>query len=112
MDLLAFMISISESLYHTNKAVKSRQGSRRDSTIEKCAYCKIRKLFNLFHCAMVDVLKLKHSLIFCSVFSFVRNYYLRKQAACACMFCFFLLFCNGYSALSKFDDDIDGKSVS
>ncbi|KRX30566.1 hypothetical protein T05_8612, partial [Trichinella murrelli] len=35
MDLLAFMISISESLCHTNKAVKSRQGSRRDSTMEK-----------------------------------------------------------------------------
>ncbi|KRX76406.1 hypothetical protein T06_16322, partial [Trichinella sp. T6] len=35
MDLLAFMISISESLCHTNKAVKSRQRSRRDSTMEK-----------------------------------------------------------------------------
>ncbi|KRX30559.1 hypothetical protein T05_4794 [Trichinella murrelli] len=37
MDLLAFMISIGESLCLTNKAVKSRQRSRRDSTMEKVA---------------------------------------------------------------------------
>ncbi|KRY39907.1 hypothetical protein T01_4675 [Trichinella spiralis] len=37
MDLLAFVISISESLCLTNKAVISRQRSRRDSTMEEVA---------------------------------------------------------------------------